>query len=73
MTAPTEAPIDLLYGMAAIGEHIGLTARQVEHLAAKGGLPTFKLGGTVCARRTTLAAHFEAREAATRAAAAGER
>lgn len=55
---------DLLYGMEAIGAHIGLTARQVEHLAAQGELPTFKLGRIVCARRSTLAKHFAAQEAA---------
>ena len=64
--------VDLLYGMAAIGGHIGLTARQVEHLATKGELPTFKLGGTVCARRSTLADHFAAQEAAARASASVE-
>ena len=58
--------VDLLYGLAAIGEHVGLTARQVEHLVAKGELPTFKLGATVCARRSTMAKHFAAQEAAAR-------
>ncbi len=64
--APNKAVPDLLYGMAAIGTHVGLTARQVEHLIAKGELPSFRLGGTVCARRSTLAAHFAAQEAAAR-------
>ncbi|MCP3732019.1 hypothetical protein M9978_16460 [Sphingomonas sp. MG17] len=49
---------DLLYGLAAIGGHIGLTARQAEHLVTKGELPSFKLGATICARRSTLAKHF---------------
>lgn len=57
---------DLIYGLAAIGSAIGLTARQVEHLIANGQLPSFKLGRTVCARRSTLAKHFAAQEAATR-------
>lgn len=61
---------DLLYGLAAIGEHLGLTARQVESQIAKGELPTFKMGRTVCARRSTLAKHFAAQEAA--ASRAGE-
>lgn len=58
------SPVDLLYGLAAIGEHIGLTDRQVEHLVAKGELPTFKLASTVCARRSTLAKHSAAAERA---------
>jgi hypothetical protein len=58
---------DLLYGLEAIGGHVGLTARQVEHLVSKGEIPTFKMGRTVCARRSTLAAHFAAAEAAARA------
>lgn len=57
---------DLLYGLEAIGAHVGLTARQVEHLVGKGEIPTFKMGRTVCARRSTLASHFAAQEAAAR-------
>lgn len=52
------ADVDLLYGLAAIGSHIGLTARQAEHLIAKGEIPTFKMGRTVCARQSELEAHF---------------
>lgn len=57
---------DLLYGMEAIGAAIGLTARQVEHLIGKQQLPAFKLGGTVCARRSELDAHFARASSATR-------
>lgn len=64
--ARESAAPDLLYGLEAIGEHVGLTARQVEHLVAKGEMPTFKMGRTVCARRSTLAKHFAAQEAAAR-------
>ncbi|HEX7853831.1 MAG TPA: phage terminase large subunit family protein [Sphingobium sp.] len=64
----TGSSVDLLYGMEAIGSEIGLTARQVEHLVSLGELPTFKMGRTVCARRSTLAKHFAAQEAAARAA-----
>ncbi|RSU58919.1 hypothetical protein BRX36_19840 [Sphingomonas sp. S-NIH.Pt1_0416] len=58
------SPADLLYGLAAIGDHLGLTARQVENLASKGELPTLKLASTVCARRSTIAKHFAAAERA---------
>ena len=64
--ARNNAAPDLLYGLEDIGEHVGLTARQVEHLVAKGELPTFKMGRTVCARRSTLAEHFAAQEVAAR-------
>jgi len=64
--ARNEGSVDLLYGLAAIAKHVGLTARQVEHLVAKGELPTFKLGATICARRSTLAKHFAAQEASAR-------
>lgn len=61
--------VDLLYGLEAIGAAIGLGARQVQHLHDKGDLPTFKMGRAVCARRSTLAKHFAAQEAAASAAA----
>lgn len=64
--ARNEGSPDLLYGLEAIGGHIGLTDRQVEHLVAKGELPTFKMGRTICARRSTLARHFAEQEAKAR-------
>jgi hypothetical protein len=57
MTAP-----DLLYGLAAIGEWLGLTARQAEAIVARGDIPTFKMGRIVCARRSTLGKHFAKQE-----------
>lgn len=65
--ARNEPQTDLLYGLVAIGNAIGLGARQVQHLHDKGELPTFKMGRTVCARRSTLAKHFAAQEAAAAA------
>ena len=64
MKHPRTPAVDLLYGLEAIGKHVGLTARQAESLIGKGELPTFKMGRTVCARRSTLAKHFAAQEAA---------
>ena len=55
---------DLLYGAPAIAEHLRLRLRQVHHLAATGKLPTFKIGKTVCARRSSLATWIVEREAA---------
>lgn len=55
----SKQPPDLLYGLDAIGEAIGMGARQVQFLHGKGDLPTFKMGRTVCALRSALQAHFE--------------
>ncbi len=55
-------PADLLYGMPAIAEHLGLTEPQGYHLAAKGSLPTFKVGRKVCARRSSLDAWLAKQE-----------
>ena len=69
--ARNEPASDLLYGMEAIASHLSLTKRQALHLHEKGEIPTFKMGRTVCARRSTLAKHFAAQEAAA-ASRAGE-
>ncbi len=60
---------DLLYGVKAIAAHLQMTEKQVYHLHDKASLPTFKVGATVCARRSTLAKHFAAQEAAAAAPA----
>lgn len=54
----------LLYGMPAIADFLELSVRQVGHLHNVGGLPTFKMGGKVCARRSTLMLHLAELEAA---------
>ena len=50
------APVgDLLYGVPAIAEFLGVRVRQARHLCESGRLPTFKLGSQkICARRSTL-------------------
>jgi hypothetical protein len=40
----------LLYGVAAIAEHIGVAEEATRHLIRKGVLPAFKIGRTVAAR-----------------------
>lgn len=57
---------DILWGYKAIGEHVGLSARQAKWRADQGELPTFKSGKTVCARRSTIAADMAAKEVAAR-------
>lgn len=49
---------DLLHGVAAIADHLGMTERQVLHRHERGGLPTFKIGRAVCASKSYLAEHF---------------
>ena len=67
-----ESPSDLLTGCDAIAKHLRWTVRQVKHRAASGELPVFRIGRTVCARRSTLAKHFAEQEAAARPAAPSE-
>lgn len=45
---------DLLMGANAIAAHLGITPRQTYRLVYDGLIPTFKLGGTVAARRSSL-------------------
>lgn len=61
--ARDDAETDLLYGVEHIAKHLQMTRRQVYHLHDQGHLPTFKIGGKVCARRSALAKHFAAQEA----------
>lgn len=56
-------PADLLHGLPAIGRYLGIGARQAAHLKDAVGLPCFKLGKTVAARRSTLNAWLAEREA----------
>ena len=55
---------DLLIGAKAIGEALGITRRQVFHLIEKSLLPTFRLGASVAARRSTLMKWLTEQEAA---------
>ena len=61
---------DLLYGAKAIASHLGLTEHQVYHLAAQGRLPTFKIGKTLCGRRSTYRTWLADQEATTKRGAA---
>lgn len=45
---------DLLLGAKAIADFLGVTPRQVYRLIYDDCIPSFKLGGTVAARRSTL-------------------
>lgn len=54
---------DFLYGVPAIAAYLNLKPRQVYHLADGQGLPTFKLGGKTCARRSSLKTWLDEQEA----------
>ncbi|MEF2557591.1 DNA-binding protein [Aurantimonas sp. C2-5-R2] len=61
---------DLLKGADAIADYTGFDRRSVYHFASKGGLPTFRVGALICARKTTLMAWISEQETAGRAAVA---
>ena len=63
MSAPDN---DLLHGIPAIAAHLTMTVRQAGYQIEKGLLPTFRMGRTVCARKSTLADHFAKLEAEAR-------
>ncbi|MBB4571731.1 helix-turn-helix domain-containing protein [Rhizobium leucaenae] len=46
---------DLLMGADAIARFLGITRRQTYRLVYDGIVPSFKLGGTVAARKSSLA------------------
>ena len=49
---------DLLYGLNAIADHLGMTVAQVKWQIARRGWLTFKQGAIVCASKSYLAEHF---------------
>lgn len=60
---------DLMTGAEAIakfmfGDASDTNKRRVYHAADKLGLPTFRIGATLCARRTTILRWIEAQESA---------
>lgn len=59
----------ILMGAKAIASFLGVTQRQAYRLIYECGLPHFKLGGTVAARRVSLTAWVIAQEQTARAAA----
>jgi excisionase family DNA binding protein len=59
---------DMLLGARAVATFLGISQRQIYRLADERLIPTFKVGGTLSARRSSLTAWMTAQEAATRAA-----
>ncbi|EYR81851.1 hypothetical protein [Shinella sp. DD12] len=59
----TNEKADLLYGVASIAKHLGITERRALYLKEKGSIPTFQIDRTVCARKTSLNAWLAEQEA----------
>ena len=59
-------PGDLLHGSKAIAAHLGVSKAVAVHLVRRRAIPWFPLAGVACARRSTLAAHFNVLEASAR-------
>jgi len=57
-TTSIETP-DLLYGAQAIADFLGVKLRSAQHLIETNRIPYFKIGKTVCARRSKLLAAIE--------------
>ena len=55
---------DMLRGADAIARFLGFPRRSIYHMAARNSLPHFKLGDTICARRSTLTRWIEQQESA---------
>ncbi|TIX89206.1 helix-turn-helix domain-containing protein [Rhizobium sp. P44RR-XXIV] len=53
---------DLLLGAPAIANFLGVTQRQVYRLVADRLIPSFKLGSTISARRSSLTAWMDGAE-----------
>lgn len=72
MTSKVDTPdtADLLYGVPAIAAHMGIRLMQAHHQIRKGGLPVFRKGGVICARKSSINSWLEDGEAA--AAVKGE-
>ncbi|SEQ96686.1 hypothetical protein SAMN05216548_109151 [Faunimonas pinastri] len=66
MTEGANEGANLLYGVPAIAAFLNITPRQAHHQIEKGGLPTFRIGGVICARKSSLNDWLEAMETAAR-------
>lgn len=57
-------PADLLLGADAIASFLGITRRQTYRLVYDSVIPSFKAGGTVAARKSSLTRWMAMQEAA---------
>lgn len=54
---------DILWRVKRIAAFLDLPEKAAQHRIDKGEIPTFRMGGTICARRSTLLAWIAAQEA----------
>lgn len=64
MTPDNDNSGDLLLGAPAIAKFLGVTQRQVYRLVTDKVVPSFKAGGTIAARRSSLRRWMDAAEMA---------
>ncbi|MDQ0315506.1 DNA-binding protein [Amorphus orientalis] len=55
---------DLLKGADEIASFTGFDRRSIYYFAAKGGLPVFRVGSLICARKSTMLAWVSGQEEA---------
>jgi hypothetical protein len=65
--------LDLLTGAEAIATFMGVKPRRVYHLTETGQLPVFRIGTTLCARRSTLRHWIEIMEQSALSACSSSR
>lgn len=53
---------DMLWGAKEIGRFLGRSEKTVWNMHHRDQLPTFKQGGRICARRSTLRSFIEEQE-----------
>lgn len=53
---------DIVVGAAAISKMLGITRRAVYHAISEGSIPSFRIGKTICIRRSTAALWIQAQE-----------
>lgn len=57
--SPASPATDVIQGAEAVAEYLGLSRRQIYHAVEHGYLPVFRIGGIICARRSTLCRWME--------------
>lgn len=62
MRSPDDLSEDMLWGVKEIARFLGRSTKTVSNMHLRNQLPTFRHGGRVCARRSTLRADVERRE-----------
>ena len=59
MTDTVTIEREILHGARAIADVLGITEKAVYHLIERGRIPHYRLGRTICARRSHLLAQAD--------------